>query len=156
MVFTHDEENELRDIVARRRRGKKAGLEKIFVDKWLAKFHPKATQWTRKRLGPIGDSQEARALGVLRRFADAIFIEEGVVNIVEAKIKSEPGAIAQLELYKKLFPETPELSDFHALPINLIFLAPFVDPIVSELASDKGVEVVTVSFEELGIEPPQP
>ena len=156
MVLSFDEENELRDIVKARRKGKKVGQEKLFVDRWLAKFHPDALQWTRIRLGPVGDTTEARALGVTRRWADAIFIKDGVVNIVEAKLKSEAGAVAQLELYKKLFPETPEFSQFHSLPVNMIFLAPSVDPVLAELASEKGIEVVTVSFEELGMTAPSP
>ena len=114
-------------------------LESVLLTKWLKKFHREKTQWKRVRLGVAADPEEARMFSVTLRWADAIFLDEGFVNIVETKLKADPKAIGQLEMYKRLFPVTPEFSQFKDWPIRLILVAPNLDLAVAEMASDKGI-----------------
>ncbi|KKM62755.1 hypothetical protein LCGC14_1518380, partial [marine sediment metagenome] len=102
-------------------------------------FHKSAPQWTRVRLGVADNPEQAKALSVTLKWADAIFIEDGFVNIVEAKLSPGPGVIGQLEGYKKLFPLTPKFSAYENWPIKLIILSPKLDFTTSELASEKGI-----------------
>lgn len=76
---------------------------------------------------------------VLQRWADAIFIEDGAVNIVEAKLRPELGVIGQLEGYKELFKVTPEFIAYENWPVNLILLSPVMDLGIAEICSKKGI-----------------
>ena len=73
------------------------------------------------------------------RWVDAIFIKDGFVNIVEAKLKPDLGTIGQLEGYKKLFPVTPEFDQYKDWPIKMIILSPVLTFDVAEIASEKGM-----------------
>ena len=114
--------------------------ESILLSRWLAKFHRTSLQWKRVRLGVAAHPEEARALSVTLRWADAIFIEDGNINIVESKLKPDLGVIGQLEGYKELFRVTPEFSAYETWPINLIILSSFLDLGLAELAARKGIK----------------
>ena len=109
------------------------------MNAWLWEKHKTALQWRRIRLGPIPNHEMARAYKVILRWADAIFIEDGVVNIVEAKLRPNPTAIGQLEYYKELFPATPEFEEFSEAPIQLWHLAAITDLGIAELCSKKNI-----------------
>ena len=113
--------------------------ESVLLNRWLTKFHRSDLQWTRVRLGIIDNPQEAKFFQVTLRWADAVFIADGFVNIVEAKLKPGPGAIGQLEGYKELFPVTPKFSTYKDWPIKLILLAPKLDFVTAQLASKKDI-----------------
>ena len=113
--------------------------ESVLLSRWLAKFHRQDLQWKRVRLGIVSNPEEAKFYKVTLRWADAIFIDDGFVNIVEAKLKPDLGVIGQLEGYKKLFPLTPEFDTYKDWPIKLIILSPFLDLTISEIASEKGI-----------------
>lgn len=113
--------------------------ESVLLSRWLAKFHRQDLQWKRVRLGIVSNPEEAKFYKVTLRWADAVFIADGFVNIVEAKLKPDLGVIGQLEGYKKLFPLTPEFDAYKNWPIKLIILSPFLDLTISEIASEKGI-----------------
>lgn len=109
---------------------------------WVKKFHPTALQWRRPRIGPIPRPEEAKWYKMVRRYPDIVFYEKGIVYIVEAKVRADPAAIAQLELYIKLFPDTPEFVEFKDKPIKLIFLTSCDDLYLRKLCKEKNIEYV--------------
>ena len=113
--------------------------ESDLVNKWLWEFHPTSIQWRRVRLGIVPGKEMAKEYMVILRWADAVFIEDGQVNIVEAKLRPDAGAIGQLEHYKMLFGRTPEFSQYWLYPINLILLTSYMDLEIVELCSQKGI-----------------
>ena len=113
--------------------------ESILLSRWLAKFHRTSPQWKRVRLGIPAFPEEAKYFQVALRWADAIFLQDGHVNIVEAKLKPDFGVIGQLEGYQKLFKVTPEFSSYQHWPIKLIILTPTIDYSIIELAKDKNI-----------------
>ena len=116
--------------------------ESELVNKWLWEFHPTSLQWRRVRLGVVPDKDIARAYMVILRWADAVFVENGVVTIVEAKLRPNAGAIGQLEHYKMLFGRTPEFSQYWNYPIELVLLANYMDLEIVELCSKKDIKYV--------------
>jgi hypothetical protein len=113
--------------------------EAKLVNDWLWTFHPTSLQWRRVRLGIVPDKEYAKMYMVILRWADAIFIEDGKVHIVEAKLRPDAGAIGQLEHYKDLFTRTPEFQQYWNYPIELILLTPYLDLELVALCSKKGI-----------------
>ena len=116
--------------------------EAKLVNEWLALHHPNALQWRRVRLGPLPLVDQQNLYKVTLRWVDAIFFEDDKVHIVEAKLKPSPTAIGQLELYKRLFKETPEFSQYFDKEIKLIFLTTYEDKYVKDMCIDKGIDYV--------------
>lgn len=115
------------------------GAETQFVNRWLKEKHPNPPLWIRPRLGKAAFPEFARLMEVTLRFPDAIFIEDGVLTIVEAKLAKRPGAIGQLLLYKKLLPETPEFEPFSRLPVQMLLLTDRLDKNVQAVAADHNI-----------------
>ncbi len=113
--------------------------ESVLLVKWLAKFHRTDLQWRRVRLGQVATKEEAKYYKVILRWADAVFIKDGFVNIVEAKLRPDLGVIGQLEGYAKLFPVTPEFSQYKNWPIKMILLSPYLDLNIAELTKEKSI-----------------
>lgn len=121
--------------------------EMRLLKEYVAQNYPNNLAWFRVRLGPYPESitlgegivVSGRAKAVYNRWADAIVIVDDTILLFEAKIRSEPGAIAQLELYKKLLPETPEFMAIAERTIQPVLLTAFPDPEVDALAHEKGI-----------------
>lgn len=113
--------------------------ESVLLTKWLAKFHRTSLQWKRQRLGQVANPQEAKIYSVILKYCDAVFIEDGYVHIVEAKLRPNLGVIGQLEGYKKLFPVTPEFFHYWNWNIKMILLTPVLDLNIVELCKDKNI-----------------
>jgi len=64
------------------------------------------------------------------------------VRLIEAKLVATPGAIAQLELYGRLFPLTPELRHLASMRLELVLLVAVEDPVVTSMARERGMSVV--------------
>lgn len=117
---------------------------------WLAATYPDATIANNVRLGdypihlagalPAGVSK--KALSSYRRYVDAVVKLPDRVLLVEAKITLDVDAAASLELYRELWPSTPEFSTWAKLPVDLVIVAAIVDPVVKMLAEKKGITVV--------------
>lgn len=113
--------------------------ESDMLNAWLWDKHREDLQWRRVRLGPIPSKAMAREYMTLLRWADAVIVNDGIVYIVEAKLRPSPGAIGQLELYNKLFPNTLEFTQYKNYPTKMLLLASMPDLAVAELASEKEI-----------------
>ena len=124
--------------------------EMQMVTEWLQKTQAGKRWQTRVRLGSPTSStptaemtvEERAMVGQWRRWADAIILEDDKVTLVEAAIRPQPGKISQLELYAMLFPNTPELAPWRALPLRLVLLYAIEDPATTFLARSKGILAV--------------
>lgn len=120
------------------------------LHEWLARNYPHAIVMTRVRLGapPISEEygelgpRESRMIGVWRRWADAIVVLKDKILLIEAAIRPNPGKIAQLELYRLLLPQTPELFPWKELPIEMILLYAIEDPATTWLCRQKGIHAI--------------
>jgi len=113
--------------------------ESELLSRWLAQFHRTAPQWKRVRLGEVAFPEEAKYYKVILRWCDAIFLEDGVVYIVEAKLRPDLGTIGQLEGYKELFIVTPEFQQYWNWPIKMILLSATLDLNIAELCKKKDI-----------------
>ena len=113
--------------------------ESVLLTKWLAKFHRTSPQWKRVRVGVPANPEEAKLYSVLLRWCDAVFLEDGIMWIVEAKLRPDLGAIGQLEGYKELLRVTPEFSAYEKWPIKLILLSPIMDLGIAEICTKKEI-----------------
>ncbi len=84
---------------------------------------------------------ELRALGHSRRWVDAMVVEPTAVHLVEGKIRLVPGALEQIELYRALFPLTPELAHLRGRPLQLHLVFAVEDPVLTAIARSRGVLV---------------
>ena len=127
----------------------KVGKESAMLQAWLTKMHPTDIRFKRVRLGPMPLKEPAAQFKVLQRWADAILIHDGMVEIIEAKLRPNLGVIGQLEGYKKLFLQTPEFTQYHKYPVKMKILAmEFVTDVV-EFASDRGIEYEVFTKEQV-------
>lgn len=127
----------------------RVGKEKALLNAWLLENHATDTQWRNVRLGPIPVAEMARAFSVIRRYADAIFLKDGVVHIVEAKVRPNPGVVGQLEHYAMLFPDTPEFQQFQNWPIKMILLSSVPDLMLLDLVAKKNIDMVIMTPTEV-------
>jgi len=113
--------------------------ESEMLNAWLWEKHREDIQWRRVRLGVLPTKELARMYMTILRWADAIFIKNGMVYIVEAGLRAGPGKIGQLELYKQLFPNTLEFTQYKNWPIQLLVLTDYMDLNMAELCSKKDI-----------------
>jgi len=121
--------------------------EMQMLAEWIAKTQQGKRVLQRVRLGSPSSSvptaemgpEEMAMVGVWRRWADAVILEDKGVTIVEAAIRPQPGKISQLELYAMLFPHTPEMEAWKGLPISLLLLYAIEDPATILLARGRGI-----------------
>ncbi len=117
------------------------------VTEWVTAAFPQAHVAYRVRLGAFDPSladtaltdAQLRALGVFRRYVDALVLERDRVHLVEGKILSRPGALEQLELYARLFPLTPAYQAYRDLPLVQHLVVAVRDPVVEGMARERGV-----------------
>lgn len=132
--------------------------ETRLVSEYMAAAFPDALVKERVRLGPIVSltpeaeltDAELKMQGVFRRFADAIAVTKTHLVVVEGKMRSTPGAVAQLHLYESLLDDTFELYDYRNLPHRLIHVVCIEDPAVTRMAEKFDVEVVVYKPDWLG------
>lgn len=129
---------------------------------WLATYHPLAEIWMNVRVGPtnslVGVQNPTPAMlsmsRVRNRWADAIFLEDGIVTIVEAKMTPDPGIFSQLIHYARKFRVDPTFAQFAGNPLNLVALVYSDDASVSQEASWYGVQWVVYQPTLNGFLPP--
>jgi len=120
------------------------------VSEFLAKHYSQYPTKTRVRLGSISPALkpellsggELRALGVWRRWADAIVFLPDRLILIEAAIRPNPGDISQLELYEHLLPKTPEFAEYKGRKVEKMLLYALEDPVIVHIAREKGIKVV--------------
>jgi len=123
--------------------------ESDMLNAWLWEKHRFDIQWRRIRLGVLPTKELARMYMTLLRWTDAIVLKDGTVYIIEAKLRPAPGAVGQLELYKQLFPETPEFDAYKEWPIKLVLLTSVVDLNMVEMCSKKDIDYEVFTEEEV-------
>ena len=123
--------------------------ETDMLNAWLWEKHREDLQWRRVRLGVLPTKALARMYMTMLRWADAIVVKEGIVYIIEAKLRPSPGAIGQLELYKKLFANTLEFTQYREYPIQMVLLASIPDLAIAELCSEKDIIFEIFSQEDV-------
>lgn len=115
---------------------------------WLATYHPLAEIWMNVRVGPnpplpqgfnptLWDPYLAR---VLNRWADAVYLESGTLNLVEAKMSPDPGIFSRLVHYGRKLRLDPNFSQYAGMQLNLIALVASDDPSVAMEAPWYGVQ----------------
>jgi len=115
--------------------------EAKFVNEWLMMKFPSSLQWKRVRLGPLPDKKLGALMKITLRWADAIVFDGETVFIIEAKLRSDLGALAQLEEYRALFRETPEFSILKDKPVEMILLLPYGWADLVRAAAQRGIRV---------------
>jgi hypothetical protein len=124
--------------------------EMRMVAEYLAKHYGDYPFMTRVRLGSHHpklhpedmEESEQRMVGVFRRWADAIVFMPDRLVLIEAKIRPTPGVISQIELYERLLPHTPELTEYKGRPIEKVLLYAIEDPVITAMAREKGIKAV--------------
>lgn len=127
---------------------------------WLAQNHSHAEHiWMQARVGPSGTipnlkyTPEIEAMARVRnRWADAVYIEDGAISLVEAKMKPDPGVFSILIHYARNLRRDPYFSQFNNLPLHLIALMAQDDPSLAEEAPWYGVQWVVYHPPWLGLE----
>lgn len=116
--------------------------EQSMIGEWVSQTFGDVEWRTNVRLGRIQprapdgtySPDELRALGVWRRFVDAVVILPDRLLLVEAVMRADPGKLSQLKLYELLLPQTPELEEHLQLPVQKVLLYCIEDPAVTALA----------------------
>jgi hypothetical protein len=115
---------------------------------WLATFHSGAEIWMNQRLGPTQlssqslplDEFDVNAARLRNRWADAIYLENNQLNLVEAKLEPDPGIFSTIVHYARKLRADPFFAQYANLPLNLIALVMRDDPSVGEEAPFYGVQ----------------
>lgn len=123
--------------------------ERRLLAEWLVLRFPNERVQQQVRLGAytpsIGtaglDRTEIKALGVWRRYADAIVFRRTELILIEASLPADVGYVSRLELYRRLVPLTPELAPVATLPVVLLYLCAIEDPVVTAIAREHGIKV---------------
>jgi hypothetical protein len=115
--------------------------ESRFLNEWLMIKFPTAMQWKRVRLGPLPDKTLGELMKITLRWVDAIVFDGTTVFLIEAKLESDLGAIAQLKEYNRLFPDTPEFSLLRDKPREMVLVLPFEWGDLIDAAKREGIRV---------------
>lgn len=102
------------------------------------------------RIGPTPLSAAApvitpaieRMLRNFNRFADMIGITATEIEVIEAKMVPEPGAVSQLQHYVDLVHTTPQLQAYGNRRVQGVLLFAVNDPIITQRAQQAGLRVV--------------
>ena len=121
---------------------KKERRESRLINEWMAEYHLGVPQWKHPRVGPYPGREPEKLKGVKRGWVDIIFKENNIIYLVEAKMRPTAAAAGQLLEYARLFPLTPEFSEFKDLPIRMIFLTTSEDEITRATCESLDVEYV--------------
>jgi hypothetical protein len=127
----------------------RVGKEKAQLNAWLWKEHKTDIQWRNVRLGVLPTKELAKAYMSMLRYADAIYLKDGIVHIVEAKLRPNFGIIGQLEGYQMLFKQTPEFMAYQNWPIKLQILSSIMDIPIAQMASDKNMDFIVFTMKEV-------
>jgi len=120
------------------------------VAEWLQARRSQYWYQQRVRLGALANELAANRLSdaeqrlvhnAFARWADALVELPDRTELVEAKIVAHPSAIAQLELYAELLPDTPSLSHRRGFPITKVLLYAVPDDTVLMIARRHGIVV---------------
>lgn len=111
-------------------------VEARLLAEYLAAAYPGYRTLQHTRVGPLHPEldlpyltpDERRMVGVWRRWVDAVIVRDRDVLLVEASVLPRPAAVAQLEVYLRLWPRTPEYPDLTRLPARGLLVSACDDP----------------------------
>ena len=83
-----------------------------------------------------------RMLRVFNRYADGVGITPTEIQVVEAKMQFDPGAISQVEHYVDLIHHTPMLRAYAGRQVQAVIVVAFDDPVLHQKANSKGIRVI--------------
>lgn len=129
------------------KRKKRREWELEMVGEWVSRTFPYARWQTNVRLGRIQPrnadgqftSEEKRMLGLWRRRIDCLVFLDDRLLLVEAILRADLGKVSVLKAYRKLIPQTPELAEYHHLPVQMVLLYAIEDPVLNVLAREEGI-----------------
>jgi len=132
------------------RLGKRREWERRLLAEFLRKEYPTTPYATNVRLGSIPPEfisrtltpAQARQFSRFKRYCDGVIFLPDKSIIVEAKMRADPGIVTMLELYKKLFQETPDLKERWDLPIEMMLVYSIEDPVTVQLAREHNVRAI--------------
>ena len=115
------------------------GEETLMRSRWVKRLINETPRWHNVRMGKLPYVEMAAAFKVIQGYADLVFIQNGIVNIVEFKTRDFKGAIGQLLSYRQEFPKTPEFEPYRNMPIQLRLVASRRDDATVQLAESEGI-----------------
>jgi hypothetical protein len=86
-----------------------------------------------------------RMLRNFNRYADMIGITPTEIQVIEAKMVAEPGAISQLQHYVDLVHTTPLMQQYGARRVVGVLLFAVGDPIIAQRALANGLRTIIFS-----------
>lgn len=123
-----------------KKRKARVNWESLYIREYLVRNYPKNLKWIRHEIGPYNPNNPAEFNGQLRRWADAIIDIDDTILLVEAKMRPDVKAIAQIDLYRNIFPQTPEFEYYADKPLRVMLLTTSVEPNIKDLAEKWGIE----------------
>lgn len=85
---------------------------------------------------------EEGMLRLFNRYADLVGIAPTEIQVIEAKMRLDPGALSQVEHYVDLVHYTELLRAFAPRAVQPVILVAFDDPIVHQKAAARGIRVL--------------
>lgn len=113
--------------------------ERRLLGEWLWEFHRETPVIFNAPMGDYSEEKGYREYNVKAPRADAVYLEDDEIYIVEAKIVDEFKGIAELENYKRLFKRTAQFTPWHEKKVNLILLVAREKPDVTETCEEKEI-----------------
>ena len=114
--------------------------EKRYANDYFNEVLPGQHWQPRVWLGPLPPGKEANIYAVTTYWADAIVFDPKRITIIEFKLKPDPKAIGQLDLYEKLFRQTLRFQQYWKLPIYKKFVTTKIKDALQELSEDHSIE----------------
>ncbi|NMC34958.1 MAG: hypothetical protein GYA36_21260 [Veillonellaceae bacterium] len=108
---------------------------------YVQKFYQDKPHWLRIEVGAIPKGEEGPLYARVRRWCDAVIIEDDHVLMLETKMRPKPDVVGQIQNYARLFPETPLFRRFKDMPLKLRVVAAMVDDDIKAFIEANGIEV---------------
>lgn len=128
-------------IDPKKRRRKRQNWESKLAWEYVRKFYGDKPHWIRIELGPIPKPEQGALYARVRRWCDAVVIDDNRVLLIETKMRPKPDVVGQISNYAVLFPQTPLFRRFKDMPVTLRVVAALLDPGVKEFIEKNGIEV---------------
>ena len=115
------------------------GEETLIRSRWVKRLGSGIPRWYNVRMGKLPDVAMAGMFKVILGYADLVYIDDNIVQIVEFKVRDFRGAIGQLLSYKQEFAKTPEFAPYKDFPIGMRLVASKHDAATEELALSESI-----------------
>lgn len=137
-------------LTPQKKRKQRVNWESKLVREYLIVRHERNLKWIRHEIGPYNPNNPSEYNGQLRRWADAIVDINDTVLLIECKMRPDHRAISQIDLYRNLFPLTPEFEYYADKPLRCMLLTTSMEYAVKETCDRWNIEyeVYVPSFME--------